>query len=213
MVAGSLPPEIAAVAQTLLTRPDKNSMEWKAFEAAINTLGASPEKLLLSLGAWPHALALHQHRFLSTHFPQGIEFAPVALGDMGSDLPLADVTAYSVDDSSTIEIDDALSVTSVDEDTVKIGIHIAVPGMAVCRDNEFDKLARRRMSTVYIPGLKIPMLPRELISAFSLDSGQLRPALSLYVNARPSTGEILSSETRSEDRRVGKECVSQFRSW
>src|SRR3546814_10751576 len=70
--------------------------------------------------------------------------------------------------------------------------------MAVCRDNEFDKLARRRMSTVYIPGLKIPMLPRELISAFSLDSGQLRPALSLYVTARLSTGEILSSETRLE---------------
>src|SRR3546814_6377712 len=67
----SLPPEIAAVAQTLLTRPDKNSMEWKAFEAAINTLGTSPEKLLLSLGAWPHALALHQHRFMSVHFPKG----------------------------------------------------------------------------------------------------------------------------------------------
>src|SRR3546814_15100876 len=77
MVAGSLPPEIAAVAQTLLTRPDKNSMEWKAFEAAINTLGTSPEKLLLSLGAWPHALALHPHRFMSVHFPKVAQFAPV----------------------------------------------------------------------------------------------------------------------------------------
>src|SRR3546814_1215034 len=91
MVAGSLPPEIAAVAQTLLTRPDKNSMEWKAFEAAINTLGTSPEKLLLSLGAWPHALALHQHRFMSVHFPKGAQFAPVELGNVGADLPLADV--------------------------------------------------------------------------------------------------------------------------
>src|SRR5690606_33809571 len=80
----------------------------------------------------------------------------------------------------------------------RVGVHIAVPGLAVCRDNEFDKLARRRMSTVYIPGLKIPMLPRELISAFSLDAGQLRPALSLYVTARLSNGEILSSETRLE---------------
>lgn len=198
MVAGTLPEPIAEVAGALLTRPDKNSMQWKAFEAAVVQTGASPEKLLLTLGAWPHALALHQHRFLSTHFPQGIEFSPVALGDIGSDLPLADVTAYSVDDSSTIEIDDALSVTPVDEDTVKIGIHIAVPGLAVSRDNDFDKLARSRMSTVYIPGLKIPMLPRELISAFSLDAGQLRPALSLYITARLSTGEILSSDTRLE---------------
>src|SRR3546814_9632272 len=43
MVAGSLPPEIPAVAQTLLTRPDQNSLDWKAFEAANNTHGTSPE--------------------------------------------------------------------------------------------------------------------------------------------------------------------------
>src|SRR5690606_18266624 len=42
------------------------------------------------------------------------------------------------------------------------------------------------------------MLPRELISAFSLDAGQPRPALSLYVTAKLSTGELLSTETRLE---------------
>src|SRR5690606_15034591 len=108
MVAGTLPEPIALVADTLLTRPDKNSQQWKAFEAAVDKLGTSPEKLLLSLGAWPHALALHQHRFLTTNFPQGTQFPPVTVDDMGNDLPLADVTAYSVDDSSTIEVDDAL---------------------------------------------------------------------------------------------------------
>lgn len=198
MVAGTLPQPIADVADTLLTRPDKNSMQWKAFEAAVDKVGTSPEKLLLSLGAWPHALALHQHRFLSTHFPKGTQFAPISLGDIGNDLPLADVTAYSIDDSSTIEVDDALSVTPVEGDIVKVGVHIAVPGLAISRDNDFDKLARSRMSTVYIPGLKIPMLPGELISAFSLDAGQARPALSLYVTANLSTGELLASETRVE---------------
>lgn len=198
MVAGTLPPEIAAVAQTLLTRPDKNSMEWKAFEAAVDAVGTSPEKLLLSLGAWPHALALHQHRFMSAHFPKGTQFAPVELGSVGDDLPLANVTAYSVDDSSTIEVDDALSISEQDGDIATIGIHIAAPGLAVTRDSDFDKLARSRMSTVYIPGLKIPMLPAELISAFSLDAGQPRPALSLYVKANLATGELLSWETRLE---------------
>src|SRR3546814_640686 len=173
-------------------------MEWKAFEAAINTLGTSPEKLLLSLGAWPHALALHQHRFMSVHFPKGAQFAPVELGNVGADLPLADVTAYSMDDSSTIEVDDALSVSEQDGDFATIGIHIAAPGLAVTRDSDLDKLARSRMSTVYIPGLKIPMLPAELISAFSLDAGQAKPALSLYVKANIATGELLSWETRLE---------------
>ncbi|HWK71199.1 MAG TPA: RNB domain-containing ribonuclease [Burkholderiaceae bacterium] len=198
MVAGTLPPEIAAVAQSLLARPDKNSMEWKAFDAAVGALGTSPEKLLLSLGAWPHALALHQHRFMSAYFPKGAQFPPVEFGGVGADLPLADVTAYSVDDSSTIEVDDALSVSAQDGDLATIGIHIAAPGLAVTRDSEFDKLARARMSTVYIPGLKIPMLPTELIGAFSLDAGQPRPALSLYVRANLATGELLSWETRLE---------------
>src|SRR5690606_14141843 len=59
-----------------------------------------------------------------------------------------------------------------------------------------------RMSTVYMPGDKIPMLPPELISAFSLDEGQWRPALSLYVTARLEDGEILDTETRLERIRV-----------
>ena len=198
LVAGTLPEPIAQVANTLLTRPDKNSMQWKAFEAALGELNTSPEKLLIAVGAWPHALALHQHRFLSQHFPKGTQFAPVELSDIGADLPLADVVAYSVDDTSTIEVDDALSVTHVEQDVVRIGIHIAAPGLAITRDSDFDKLARSRMSTVYIPGLKIPMLPNELISAFSLDAGQPRPALSLYVTANLATGELLSTETRIE---------------
>ena len=41
---------------------------------------------------------------------------------------------------------------------------------------------------------------RELIAAFSLDEGQWRPALSLYVTARRHDGEILSTDTRLEPR-------------
>ncbi|MBB5215827.1 ribonuclease catalytic domain-containing protein [Parapusillimonas granuli] len=198
MIAGRLPEPIARAASSFLTRPDKNSLEWKAFDAAVQQRGTSAEKLLLDLGAWPHPLALHQHRFLSTHFPKGHEFAPVQLAGIERDLPLADVEAYSVDDGQTIEVDDALSVTMQGPDVATIGVHIAVPGLAVTRDNELDKLARSRMSTVYIPGLKIPMLPGELISAFSLDAGRPRPALSLYVTANLATGELLAHETRVE---------------
>ncbi len=198
LVAGQLPDAIAEVAHSLLTRPDKNTLQWKAFEAAIEHLRTNPEKLLLQLGAWPHALAVHQHRFMTANFPKGTQFAPVQVAEMAADLPIADVVAYSVDDTSTTEVDDALSVVLLDKDTVRIGVHIAVPGLAVIRGSDFDSLARTRMSTVYIPGLKIPMLPNELIDAFSLDAGKPRPALSLYVTANLATGEQLSSETRLE---------------
>ena len=198
MAAGTLPAAIADVAGTLLTHPDKNSQQWKAFNAAVERLGTTPEKLLLSLGAWPHALALHQYRFQATHFPKGTHFPSMEPIAVGSDLPLADLIAYTVDDSNTIEVDDALSVSMQGDDIAIIGVHIAAPGLAVTRGGDLDKLARGRMSTVYIPGLKIPMLPNELLQAFSLDAGQPRPALSLYVTANLASGEIIASETRIE---------------
>lgn len=198
MVAGHLPEELATVAPTLLDHPDKNSQHWKAFDAAVQQSGLSPDQLLLKLGAWPNPLALHRYRFLSANFPKGTQWPAVDLGEYGTDLPIADVIAYSIDDSHTIEIDDALSSRLIDEQTIEVGIHIAVPALAVTRDSEFDQMARSRMSTVYIPGQKIPMLPTELISAFSLDAGVLRPVLSLYVTGNRETGEILGSTTRLE---------------
>ena len=71
MVAGALPAEVSELAVNLITRPDKNSQAWKALDAACAATRQTPERLLLSLGAWPHALALHKGRFLATHFPRG----------------------------------------------------------------------------------------------------------------------------------------------
>ncbi|WP_459616853.1 ribonuclease catalytic domain-containing protein [Bordetella sp. 2513F-2] len=198
MAAGQLPEPIAQAAESLLVRPDKNSQPWKALEAACARLQKTPERLLLELGAWPHALALHKQRFLAVHFPRGIGFPPVEVPPIERELPLSEAEIYSVDDVTTTEIDDALSVTCLDDGRVRVGVHVAAPGLAVTRDSELDKLARARMSTVYMPGDKIPMQPDAVIQAFSLDAGRAVPALSLYVTADPQTGEISESETRIE---------------
>lgn len=202
MVRGELPDDIAAIAPTLLTRPDKNSLQWKAFDAAVTQSGLSPERLLLKLGVWPHALALHRHRFFTEHFPKGHAHPPVDPPAITAELPPADVEAYSVDDASTTEIDDAISVTDLGGDKVRIGIHIAAPGLGVPRDSDLDRIARNRMSTVYMPGQKIPMLPGQLIDAFTLIEGQDRPALSLYVTADLTSGELSDTQTRLERIRV-----------
>lgn len=198
MIAGRLPAGIAEIAMQLVTRPDKNSQAWKALDTACAQTQKTPERLLLDLGAWPHALALHKGKFLATHFARGTEFPESKLAQFGQELPLAEVKAYSVDDISTTEIDDALSVSLLPDGLVRVGIHIAAPGLAVTRDSELDKLARARMSTVYTPGEKIPMQPDEVISAFSLDAGCAVAALSLYVTANLETGEILSHESKLE---------------
>lgn len=198
MLAGKLPEAIGQMADALLSRPDKNTLEWKAFDAALTHSGKAPEQLLLELGAWPHALAVHRRRFFAEHFPKGTTFADIVPPPLPEDLPLADVEAYSLDDVNTTEVDDALSVTMLDEHTARIGIHIAVPAIGIDRGSSLDELARQRMSTVYMPGEKIPMLPDPLIQQFSLDAGSARPALSLYVTARLDNGEVLETDTRLE---------------
>jgi len=198
MAAGQLPEEIAQMAEALVVRPDKNTMQWKALDAACARLQKSPERLLLDLGAWPHPLALHKRRFLAVNFPRGVGFPDVEIPPIERELPLAEAEIYSVDDVTTTEIDDALSVTPLEGDLVRIGIHVAAPGLSVTRGGELDKLARARLSTVYMPGDKIPMQPDNVIQAFSLDAGREVPALSLYVTADLATGEISATETRLE---------------
>ena len=39
----------------------------------------------------------------------------------------------------------------------------------------------QRLSTVYMPGNKITMLPEAAIRPFSLDAGEIKPVLSLYL--------------------------------
>lgn len=198
IVAGSLPPEIAAIADSVLAKPDKNTQAWKALEAAASQLRAPVDKVLMDLGAWPHPLAVHLRKFLVNYFPRGRGFAPVEVPAPTVELPLADAEIYSVDDVTTTEIDDALSVTMLEGTQARIGIHIAAPGISVTQGSDLDKLARQRLSTVYMPGDKIPMQPDEVIQAFSLDAGRCVPALSLYVTADLATGDILHSETRLE---------------
>jgi exoribonuclease-2 len=100
-----------------------------------------------------------------------------------ADLPLAAGAGLSIDDSQTTEIDDALSVQGLGTGTVTLGIHIAAPGLAIQPGGELDKLGRARLSTVYMPGYKITMLPDDVVQIYTLDEGRANPAVSLYVTS------------------------------
>ena len=90
------------------------------------------------------------------------------------------ITAFSIDDESTNEVDDALSVQDLGNGNKRIGIHIAAPALAIAADSTIEKLVFQRQSTAYFPSDKITMLPDNWITAFSLDSGAARPAISIY---------------------------------
>jgi exoribonuclease-2 len=203
MVDGRLPPAIATAAGALLVRPDKQSLEHRALERASERARLAPHRLLLGLGAFASARALHLQRFVVEHFPQGTGF-PAALEPpvFAQELPLAQAQAFSIDDSTTTEIDDCLSVQTLADGRLRVGVHIAAPALAIARDDRLDTVARDRMSTVYMPGDKITMLPEAAIRPFSLDAGTERAVLSLYVDLDTHGTAIVERFSRIERIRV-----------
>ncbi|MCG2583444.1 ribonuclease catalytic domain-containing protein [Massilia sp. TS11] len=196
--AGRLPEALASQVRALLFKPDKNSIEFKALDAACEALQTSPQRLLLQVGGLESPKALHMGRFLFEHFPRGTGFPPLAAPPVRAGLPRADVAAFSIDDVTTTEIDDAFSVQTRPDGSLVVGIHIAAPGLAIAPEDAIDKIARARMSTVYMPGDKITMLPDEVVNAYTLAAGKDCPALSLYAELDPATWQVRSTTTRAE---------------
>jgi exoribonuclease II len=204
LLAGRLPDPIRAQGAHLLLHADRNSPEYKGVEQAAREQKTTALRLLLSLGSIASPYAWHVESFLARCFPQGTGFVPPPVDPAPHDeaLPLAQVRAFSIDDSSTTEIDDAFSVSEMGQGRIRVGIHIAAPGAASVRDDPVDGLARSRMSTVYAPGLKITMLPQSWIAAFSLNEGSTVPALSLYLDLAPDGVRIESAVSVLERIRI-----------
>jgi exoribonuclease II len=181
LLAGTLPEELKPLVRQLLYKPDRNRLETKALEAACAENGKSPARLLLDCGALASSHELHFDRFLFEYFPSGTAFPAVELPTEAGELPRADVRAFSIDDAATTEIDDAFSVTPTATGW-QVGIHIAAPGLGFGRESGLDNIARQRLSTVYMPGNKITMLPEDIVGRFTLGEGRDCPALSLYLH-------------------------------
>ncbi len=198
LVAGRCPKPIADQIYKILFKPDKNGPEYKAVVLATQRSHKAPLDLLQGAGAITSAYQFHWKRFLFEQFPKGVGFPALSAPEIKDELPLANVSAFSIDDSATTEIDDALSVQGLGTGEVIFGIHIAAPGLAFTPDSPIDKVARERLSTVYMPGWKLTMLPDDVVQAYTLIEGRACPAVSLYVTLDEATLAIKSSETKLE---------------
>jgi exoribonuclease-2 len=209
---GQLPEEIAPLVNSLLFNPDKNTTAYKAVANAAQTLKGGIPELFLTCGVLSSALAYHEGKFLKEYFPKGVSFQVQLQENEQSaweeallKLPVADVKAFSIDDASTTEIDDAFSVSAIEIEGIgqchRVGVHIAAPALAIHRGSALDEVGRKRLSTVYFPGGKITMLPDEVIEVFSLHAAKsasldlpLRPAVSLYVTLNTEGLPILEGD-------------------
>ncbi|WP_353138638.1 RNB domain-containing ribonuclease [Limnohabitans sp.] len=195
---GTCPAPIQTQLYKILFKPDKNAPEYKAVVEAARATHTAPLALLQKAGAINSAYQFHWQRFLFDNFPKGTGFPNLQAPAIADELSLANVQAYSIDDSQTTEIDDALSVQGLGTGTVTLGIHIAAPALALKPGDAIDQLGRNRLSTVYMPGYKITMLPDDVVQSYTLQEGRDCPAVSLYVRFDEATLALQNTETRVE---------------
>ncbi|MFQ3614580.1 MAG: RNB domain-containing ribonuclease, partial [Cyanobacteriota bacterium] len=164
---------------------------------------------LIALGLWSrHENLALRLTGIPTQFPKEVEhYTQTLLEDPPPEnlpIPRRDLTqlhTYTIDDASTRDIDDALSIESWSEEQVKLWIHIADPSRWVQWGDPLDVEARKRGTSVYLPEQVIPMFPPQLSTGpMSLVQGEVRPALSF--------GIVLGSDGQVREFEI---CLSQIK--
>ncbi len=196
LVERKLPEEFEGMLPRLVYDPDKNSVEYKALLSACEQTGLSIPALLQECGAISSSHDYHLDRFFFENFPKGLpllERCEIA----SPEVPAGNAKAFSIDDATTTEIDDAFSVSPLPGGKFSIGIHIAAPSIGIMKGSEADLHAQKMLSTIYIPGRKFTMLPQEGIDIFTLSEKRICPVLSLYLEVSPDF-EVLSARNMLE---------------
>jgi exoribonuclease-2 len=171
------PENASRVAQEILTALGRSQTAQSAFN------------LLVELGLWsPHENLFLRRSQIPIHFRRELlEVAHQCLDCPPADpdlnrLDLTHLKVYTIDDESTQEIDDGLSLEILEDGRQRLWIHIADPTRLVRPGDELDLEARRRSTTLYLPTGMIPMFPPELATGpMSLVQGRICPALSFGV--------------------------------
>ena len=120
---------------------------------------------------------------LPVHFPVEAEKEASAIAATPAEPDRRDLTetpTFTIDHPGTLDRDDALSVERLGEDRIRVGIHIADAASLIPIGCTVDQEAYRRMSTLYTPEIKIPMVPTVLSDGLSsIVPGQPRRTLTL----------------------------------
>jgi exoribonuclease-2 len=172
---------------------DESSQRSQAVEI-LNAINRPPTdagalELLIDIGLWSthENLALRRSQIPVQFSDDVLAMAQQRIAHPPTDpdsarLNLIHLKVYTIDDESTREIDDGLSLEMLEDGRQRLWIHIADPTRLLVPGDELDLSARRRCTTVYLPTGIIPMFPVELATGpMSLVQGQTCCALSFAV--------------------------------
>ena len=153
----------------------------------------SPEGVVVEVLGAPdvietEVLALIRSYELYENFPKNVreeaEKVPteIKLKDYPNRYNFTNEICFTIDGEDSRDLDDAVSLSINKDGNRVLGVHIADVGEYVKYNNVFDKEAFKRATSVYFPGLVLPMLPRELSNGIcSLNENENRLALSVFI--------------------------------
>ncbi len=168
-----------AAAQELLSFAKRSKNEQSAFQMLVDLgIWSEHENLNLLRSQIPIRFANELIAAAQECFTNPI---PDRMGDLRRDLTHLHV--YTIDDISTTEIDDGLSIETLADGSKRIWIHIADPTRWLDPESALDKDARKRGTSVYLPTGVIPMFPMDLATGpMSLIESKVCHAMSFAVD-------------------------------
>ncbi|MFV1975241.1 MAG: ribonuclease R, partial [Candidatus Scalindua sp.] len=116
--------------------------------------------------------------------------------EIGARLDLRSELIITIDPDDAKDFDDAISLKKDKTGNWLLGVHIADVSYYANEDSPIDKEARKRGTSVYLPGTVIPMLPEVLSNGIcSLKEGEDRLTKSIFFTYSDD-GKLLSSEIK-----------------
>ena len=139
---------------------------------------------------------------IPTQFPDEVKaFVATIPENVNSDqyggrLDLRDVLTVTIDGADAKDLDDAITLRTLEKGGYELGVHIADVAQYVTENSPIDKEAVLRSTSVYLVDRVIPMLPRQLSNGIcSLNAGVDRLALSCIMRI-DQHGEVVDYEIR-----------------
>ncbi|MFP3981337.1 MAG: RNB domain-containing ribonuclease [Desulfobacterales bacterium] len=205
---GGAPPEVDAGIIDILKSyylHGKESANPSAAKAVLAKAGADgPETIFSAMvraGLWDPNENLDLYRYeIPTEFPASVMEKADELHRRDENLPpdpkrrdLTDLDIFTIDGQGTMDFDDALSLEQQGRQ-LRIGVHISDVAEWVEKGGVIDQEVISRGTSIYMPDLKIPMLPNGLAEDLcSLIQGKVRPAISIFFTVT-SRADIVNYE-------------------
>ncbi|MHC4880479.1 MAG: ribonuclease R [Planctomycetota bacterium] len=118
--------------------------------------------------------------------------------DLSGRLDLTRETIVTIDPVDARDFDDAISLQKIEKDHWLLGVHIADVAHFVREGSRLDDEAKKRGTSVYLPGRVIPMLPETISNALaSLQQSKVRFTKTVFIEFTPDGVPVRTEFHRS----------------